>query len=510
MYRWLSLFVLVSLLAACQRTTSVLSWISPSQASTVSGTVTLEVQAQGERAGVVRGVVFFLDDRELGRAVQEGDRFTLTWDTARVEPGDYRLRAVPYGGPGITQVVTVARRGGGGVVTTPGTPDDGDGGEASSDDPLNLDWIFGFWPGAAETPAGEAIAHTPGGFPWGALWPAEVVQARLRGALHPTQQGSDVVKLPRGEIRYDSELEQWVVTRSEAGGLQISFDYPDPETLETHTVQINVIWDRYQPTTVVQRGEMRIEVPQGASLLVQDNEADLLDLDITAEWFTPPGCNRPTLFPASLLLEGYIDHPRPAEEDPGQAPAQDEGDAPEAPESTLDTTDLVLELTFEETNRREDPYTLVSSLELGATTEEGFEALLSWIVALTGEASFEDCALAGATLGEMDLYTSAMFGPEEGPYRGSSLALELSDLTYNDDGIPVGTDLEAELTAFDEAAGQEDVTTAEATLTFDEEEGLTAEGEVTLPDGETVDVVEYVQGIIETYMYMAELDGAGF
>ena len=77
--------------------------------------------------------------------------------------------------------------------------------------------------------------------------------------------------------------------------------------------------------------------------------------------------------------------------------------------------------------------------------------------------------------------------------------LGLFDLDYDDDGVPVAGELEAELTAFDEETAQEDITTAEATLGFNEQDGFTLEGDVTLPDGSTVPVAEYVQRIVDLY-----------
>ena len=492
---WVSLVVLM--LSACQGAPNVLSWVSPAQESTLTGTVELSVAAQGVYAETVKDVVFYADEEELGRAAAENGTFTLTWDTARTEPGDYRLRAVPYGGQGVTLVVTVVRGGGSSVVTTPRDPDTGAGGAGSRDDPLNLGGLIDLWLGGAESPAGEAALHMPPGFPWGSLYPAEVLRAQARAAFSPTQT-PETVRLPRGSYAYDEELETWEGTPVAEGGFQVEFSYPDPETGETHNIKINIIWDQYAPTTVVTGPNSNIEVPQGAWFFVQDNEKDILNLDIEASWFRPQGCAGPALFPETLTLTGWINSPRPVGTEPDVAPAQEGGEA-EAPESTLESTDLLFELTFEDMNRRQDPYTLTSSLQMGALTEEGFEVLVSWIVALVGDVRFENCVVSGASLGEMNLYADAMIGPEAGPYRGSSMNLGLFDLDYNDDGVPVAGELEAELTAFDEEVAQEDVTTAQATLGFNEQDGFTLEGEVTLPDGSTMPVAEYVQMIIDLY-----------
>ncbi|MDQ3398624.1 MAG: Ig-like domain-containing protein [Deinococcota bacterium] len=499
MKRTLWILLLALALSACQQPSSVLSWVSPTQGSTLTGTVTLTVRAQGDRADAVKRVVFYADDKELGSVTPDDGTFTLTWDTARVEPDDYRLRAVPYGGPGITQLVTVVRGGGSGVVTTPTEPDAGGEGESGNDeDPLKLGGIIDLWPGGAQSPVGEAALNMPPGFPWGSLYPAEALRAQARALFSPAQ-AAETVKLPRGSYAYNEELQAWEGTPTEAGGIQIEFSYPDPETGGTHNIQINLIWDKYAPTTFVTGPNGDIEVPQGAWFFVQDNEEDILNLDIEAAWFTPESCAGPTLFPETLTLTGWINSPRPVDTEPEVTPAQEEDDPAEAPESTLKSTDLLLELSLEDTNRRENPYTLTSSLEMGALTEKGFEVLLSWIFTLVGDVSFEGCVVAGASLGEIDLYTDAMIGPEAGPYRGSSLNMTLFELDYNEDSVPVAGELEAELTSFDEVVGEEDTTTAEAALAFNEQDGFTAEGQVTLPDGSTMSVGEYVQMIIDLY-----------
>ncbi len=490
--------LLVLALSACQGATNVLSWVTPASASTLTGTVELSVEAQGVYADTVKSVMFYAGEQELGRAESENGIFTLHWDTSRMQAGDYRLRAVPYGGQGITQLVTLVRGGSSGVVATPGNPDAGGGGDASDDDPLNLGGIIDLWPGGAQSPAGEAALHMPPGFPWGSLYPAEVLRAWARAAFSETQT-AETVRLPRGSFAYDEVTQSWEGTPVVEGGFQVEFSYPDPETGETHNIKINIIWDKYAPTTAVTGPNSPIEVPQGAWFFVQDNEKDILNLDIEAAWFTPDGCKGPTFFPETLTLTGWINSPRPVETEPGVSPAQADGSPSEAPESTLASSDLLFELSFEDMNRRQDPYTLTSILQMGALTDEGFEVLLSWVIALVGDVRFDDCLVSGASLGELSLYTDAMIGPEAGPYRGSSLSLSLLDLDYNDDGVPVAGELGAELTAFDEETSQEDVTTAEATLGFDEQDGFTAEGEVVLPDGSTMPVAEYVQMIVDLY-----------
>ncbi len=490
--------LLVLALSACQGATNVLSWLTPASEGTLTGTVELSVEAQGVYADTVKSVMFYAGEKELGRAEPENGVFTLDWDTSQMEAGDYRLRAVPYGGRGITQLVTLVRGGNNGVATTPRDPDAGGGGDASEDDPLNVGGIIDLWPGGAESAAGEAALHMPPGFPWGSLYPAEVLRARARATFSETQT-PETVRLPRGSYAYDEVSQSWEGTPVVEGGFQVEFSYPDPETGETHDIKINVIWDKYAPTTVVTGPNSLTEVPQGAWFFVQDNEKDILNLDIEAAWFTPDGCAEPTLFPETLTLTGWINSPRPVETEPGVSPAQADGDTPEAPESSLESSDLLLELSFEDMNRRQDPYTLTSSLQMGALTSEGFEVLLSWVIALVGDVNFDDCLVSGASLGELSLYTDAMIGPEAGPYRGSSLSLSLIDLGYNDDGVPVAGELGAELTTFDEETSQDDLTTAEATLGFDEQDGFTAEGDVILPDGSTMSVAEYVQMIVDLY-----------
>ena len=500
-------FLLALALSACQQPSSVLSWVSPAQESTLTGTVTLTVSARGDRADAVKRVVFYADDKELGSATREDGAFTLTWDTARMEPGDYRLRAVPYGGPGIVQPVTVVRGGGSSVVNTPDNPDGEGGGEGTSvgDDPLNVGGIIDLWPGGAETPAAEAVLNMPPGFPWGSLYPAEALRAQVRSLLSPAQV-SETVRLPRGSYTYNEALEAWEGTPTDKGGIQIEFSYPDPETGENHDIQINVIWDRYAPTTVVTGPNGDVEVPQGAWFFVQDNEEDILNLDIEAGWFTPEGCAGPTLFPETLALTGWINGPRPVEgTEPSLVPAQEEGDPSEGPESTLETSDLSLELALDD--RAGGGKTLSSTLAMSALTDKGFETIVGWMAELAGDVAFDDCLVSGARVDTVGLFTEAKIGPEAGPYRGSNLTLNLFGLEYDDDGVPVAGELEGELVSFDEEAALEETTTAEVMLGFDEQDGFTVEGDVTLPDGGTMNVVEYVQMILDIYTQRA-LEGA--
>ena len=503
MRRTLWTLLLMLALSACQQSSSVLSWVSPGQGSTLTGTVTLRVSAQGDRADAVKRVVFYAGDKELGSVTLDNGTFTLTWDTARVEPGDYRLRAVPYGGPGITQLVTVVRGGGSSVVTTPGNPNGEGGGEDISvgDDPLNVGSIIDLWPDGADTPAAEAVLNMPPGFPWDSLYPAEALRAQMRSLLSPTQ-ASETVRLPRGSYTYNEALEAWEGTPTDEGGIQIAFSYPDPETGENHDIQINVIWDQYAPTTVVTGPNGDVEVPQGAWFFVQDNEEDILNLDIEAGWFTPGGCAGPTLFPETLALTGWINGPRPVEgTEPAFVPAQEEGDPSEAPESTLETSDLSLELALDD--RAGGGKTLSTTLAMSALTDQGFEVVLGWTAELAGSVEFDDCLVSGARLDSLGLSTEAKLGPEAGPYSGSNLTLNLFGLGYNDDGVPVAGELEGELLTFDEEAALVETTTAEVMLGFNEQDGFTVEGDVTLPDGSHMDVIEYVRMILDIYTQRA-------
>ena len=503
MKRTLWTFLLAVTLSACQQASSVLSWVSPSRESTITGTVELAVRAADPE--LVGSVTFFADNKRLGEGELSDSVFSFPLDTTAYPAGELTLRAVPRTGAPLTTIVNVVSRSGGHTVSTPGAPRDDDPATTDpGDDPLNLGGIIDLWPGGAQSPAAEAALNMPSGFPWGSLYPAEALRAQVRSLLSPTQ-ASETVKLPRGSYVYNEELEAWEGTPADAGDFQIAFSYPDPETGEMHNIKINVIWDQYAPTTVVTSPNGDIEVPQGAWFFVQDNEEDILNLDIEATWYTPDGCNEPTLFPKTLALTGWINGPRPVDStEPAVSPAQ-AGDPSEAPESTLETSDLSLEMALEDWAG--GGKTLTTTLAMSALTDQGFEVVLGWTAELAGDVAFDDCLASGARLDSLGLSTEAKLGPEEGPYSGSSLTLSLFGLEYDGDGVPIAGELEGELLTFDEQAALEETTTAEALLGFSEQDGFTVEGDVTLPDGSQMDVVEYVQMILDIYTQRA-LEGA--
>ncbi len=96
------------LLTSCSQLEPNLVWLEPTPGSVVVGTVELTVAAVGESP---ENVVFYLGDEPIAKAyAEEEGRFNTVWDSTIVSPGDYSLRAKPYGGSAITTRVTVAPR----------------------------------------------------------------------------------------------------------------------------------------------------------------------------------------------------------------------------------------------------------------------------------------------------------------------------------------------------------------------------------------------------------------
>lgn len=103
-----SMMVGLVLLSACAQVQPNLSWLEPTPGSVVVGNVELTVAAVGESP---ENVVFYLGDEPIAKAyAEEEGRFSTVWDSTIVSPGDYSLRAKPYGGSAITTRVTVAPR----------------------------------------------------------------------------------------------------------------------------------------------------------------------------------------------------------------------------------------------------------------------------------------------------------------------------------------------------------------------------------------------------------------
>ncbi len=133
----MSTLLLLALLVACQQGAPTLRWLSPSARGTVSGKVRFRVEPLTEPAPP--NVVFRLGDKEVAKAYLVGDVYETVLDTSDIEPGDYTLRAVPYGAQSLPLEISVARNVPGGTDTTTGTPETPtDADPALGSDPLNL------------------------------------------------------------------------------------------------------------------------------------------------------------------------------------------------------------------------------------------------------------------------------------------------------------------------------------------------------------------------------------
>jgi hypothetical protein len=104
-----SLLVGLVILSSCNRIQPSLTWLEPTPGSVVVGTVELSVQTVGETP-TFSNVVFYLGDDPIAKAYGEDGRFTATWESSTVAPGDHLLRAKPYNGPPVEAPVTVATR----------------------------------------------------------------------------------------------------------------------------------------------------------------------------------------------------------------------------------------------------------------------------------------------------------------------------------------------------------------------------------------------------------------
>lgn len=494
--RWMSTLLLLALLVACQQGAPTIRWLSPSAGGTISGKVRLRVEPLAEPAPP--NVVFRLGDKEVAKTYLAGDVYETVLDTSDIEPGDYTLRAVPYGAPSLPLEISVARNVPNGTDTvtgTPETPTDKD--SALSSDPLNLGGLLDLWGSVGRGRTAEAALYTPSGFPWASLWRSSAVQARVRGLS--TQQ-TGVIELPRGSYRYNEERGAWEGVRADAGSLVVSFSYLDPKTLQTHEIVITVAWEDAGETQVVASQLGEVEVPTAMRVYVTDNGETILDMDVTASWRKPDGCRQAVLEPEALSLTGYTSHVRPEQGD--ATPAQDEGDAaPERPE--IDASDLELNLTLG-TDPVSNKDTL--ALTLGLVTLAGdAQADLSLAVAATGKIARKDCFASGGTVSSLSLDTEVGIGLVAGPRRGSRFSLAASEPDYNSDGLPVSAQLGGEVTTFDEATLAEDVISYSGRLGETNGDGFPGENvTVVRSGGETTTLDRYARAIYELYRAMIE------
>lgn len=490
--------MLVLVLVACAQDAPSLRWLSPTAEGTLSGKVRLSVEPSG--SVTPPNVVFSLDDQEIAKAYLTDGVYETIFDTAKLEPGVYTLRATPYGAQSVALPVTVARNVPGTtdtVIGTPNTPADTPADTDLGDDPLNLGGLLDLLGPVAGGAAGEALQNVPGEFPWDSLWRSSAVRAQARRLV---SQQTEVTELPRGDYTYNEELEMWEGLRADAGSLVVSFSYPDPEDAHVHDILIIVDWSHGGPTEVVASQLGDVEVPTATRVSVTDNGETILDLDLGASWRTPEGCREPILEPEELSLVGYTSHARP-EGDGDETSEQDDPEAPARPE--IDASDVSLLLTL-----GVDPATGDDTLELALdllTTAGSAQADLNLEVAASGEITREDCFASGGLVSSVSLATEVGIGLEGGPRRGSRFSVLADEPQYNQDGFPTSVELEGEVATFDEETAEEEVTSYRGTLDETNGDGLPGENvSVLLPDGDDTTLDVYIEAIYAYYRAMID------
>lgn len=498
-------------LAACGEPQG-LRFVSPDAGTAVSGHV--EVVLQATAPAVSGPVALYGDDRLLGTLPTSGGEYRHTVDVRAFGPGRLVLEAVPAAGSPVRTTVTVTA--GGSSVSTPGGSTGGgstDGG--STDDPLNQQTLLGLLPGLKGTAIGNALTYMPPGFPWGSLF-APTAGAALRSRLSPAQEATPAA-LPRGVYTFD-ELEQfWTAQDTAAGTLEVTFNYLDPVAGEPHDIKINLIWDQSSPTTTVLGLRGPLEVPTGAWLFVQDNETDILNLELTLEWLKPEACDTAIMIPELLAVAGWLLKPREADFADAPAPrlalrldgAQSggsggegggggedgEGDE-EAPDDRFENTGVQLEFKVEKNPRGTRVF---SQSYVTAVTQQGLEVELGHLLDTTGAAVWDGCSLVSFTPETLAVHLLSLSGPENGDKTGAVVSSTLLDIVF--DGLRVPRRATLDRLQVDALAGGVGETTVaeDGTLTFDETGGFTATGTVTLPDGRTRPLDEYLRELVAAY-----------
>lgn len=488
--------MLVLVLVACGQNAPSLRWLSPTAEGTLSGKVRLSVEPSG--SVTPPNVVFSLNDQEIGKAYLADGIYETIFDTAKLEPGVYTLRATPYGAQSVSLPVTVARNVPGTTDTVIGTPNTPADAGVLGDDPLNLGSLLDLLDPVAGGAAGEAVRNAPGGFPWDSLWRNSAVRAQARRLI---SQQTEVTELPRGDYSYNEDLETWEGIRADAGSLVVSFSYPDPEDAHIHDILIVVNWSHGGPTEVVASQLGDVEVPTATRVSVTDNGETILDLDVGASWRTPEGCREAILEPEELSLVGYTSHARPEGEGGGETSQEDDPEAPARPE--IDASDVSLLLTL-----GVDPATGDDTLELVLdliTTAGSAQADLNLEVAASGEITREDCFASGGSVSSLSLATEVGIGLEDGPRQGSRFIVLADEPVYNQDGFPTSVGLEGEIATFDEETAEEEVTSYRGTLDETNKDGFPGENvSVLLPDGDNTTLDVYIEAIYEYYRGVIE------
>lgn len=496
----LGLLTLV-LLTACGLRSSPLVWTSPGENSTLVGESTLTVTGAND---TITAVTFYAGDKLIGEAEVNGNAFSLGFNATEYPEGKLLLRAVPNTGAPSTLSVQIAHSGTG-TVNTPGQPQENDPSDSAvGEDPLNLGGLEGLVPGIDENPVGEAIVNFPPGFPVESLMKRQVVVQKVRSLL-PMQEAEPVL-LPRGVWTFNPELEEWEVEEAPFDAAQINFSYVDGEG-QSHDIMATVWWDRYDETIMAQQSGVDIELPTSMWLEVRDNDKTILDVDVATDWLQPAGCDVPMVVPETLELEGWVNEERPLEtyEPPEVTPEPatlevmqeddgGEGSADEVIKHLLLGTGLQFSVTYDQTTPDE---TLEAEFYLDAVTDQDLQVSTYWLLESEGELAIEDCNVTGGTLDMFNLYASLVYGPEGEAYNGPVLNFNLSDLTYDEDGVPTSARLDSVLNVLyaDEPA---QTTYVEGDLSLDDE-GFEADGTVTLPDTSTLTLMAYLEQIWAYY-----------
>lgn len=487
-------FVLLgAALAACSSPRG-LSFVQPSGGASVSGMIEVVLKATEPNPS---NVELFGNDRWLGEAVKEGAEYRLSVNAAQFSAGKLILKAVPETGLPVETAVTVTS--GGDSVSMPGSNNPNRG-----DDPLNQGRLFELLPAAAMTPIGNAFRYMPGDFPWAKLY-APLLKAGL-GQLHAPAQTVAPAALPRGVFTFDDLEQTWVFEDTQAGTLEITFNYLDPIEGEPHDVKLNLIWDQDGPTTTVQGLTGPLEVPTGAWFFFQDNEADIVNLELSITWLQPETCDSPILIPETLKVAGWLLKPREAKFPEAVTPAQPtrlgaqqtdgaEGGG-EEPDDTFENTGVQLAFNIEDSV---EGTRVASQFYTTAVTEQGAEVELGYIFDARGPVVFEGCNVVSFMPELLSFNLKSLVGPEGGAKRGSILSVTFLEMVFEGLTIPSRAVIDyGELTVVDQDAGRKTVT-EDAEVTFDTGRGFAVSGTAQLPSGASVPLQDYLKTLWESY-----------
>lgn len=479
------------LLGACSQPQN-LSFVRPTDSSAVSGRVDVILKAvTPEQVGKVE---LYGNEQFLGTAEQDGATYRYMLDTQTFGVGKLSLKAVSEFGFSARTVVEVVAPGN--EVSTPGSNNPNRG-----DDPLNQSGLFDLLPAAAISPIGSAFRYMPGDFPWAKLY-APLLKAGLGQLLSPTQTAARAA-LPRGVFTFDDLEQTWVFEDTQAGTLEITFNYLDPIEGEPHDVKLNLIWDQDGPTTTVQGLTGPLEVPTGAWFFFQDNEADIVNLELSFDWLQPETCDIPILIPETLKVAGWLLKPREAKFPEAQATSLSaqqtdgaEGDEEEEPNDKFENTGVQLVFNVEDSV---EGTRVASQFYTTAVTEQGAEVELGYIFDARGPLVFDGCNVVSFMPELLSFNLSSLVGPEEGAKRGSILSVTFLELVFEGLTIPSRAVIDyGELTVVEQDTGRKTVT-EDAEVTFNTGRGFEVSGTAQLPSGASVPLQDYLKTLWETY-----------